>query len=436
MDSFCPNGRSLQRWGTIGFFLLQSSCAFRQRDPLPPSQAQPLPKSAAAKEEAEAAAEDAAAAEAASEAATPSGPLLPWEKETFSPRPGSSPDPLLEGAELACGEGDVSLHEAAEWLATHFSEHQGPSSIDFANFQLRRRGSPYVMPRLWAAQMTKLDAAAIESAVKEWAQQRPALGQYRCGVAAAQLEGGDYGVIVLQADVLVDLLPVPTKVETGTWLKLEARLLSSASEASVLLLPPDGLPRHLRTQLEGSTLKARFPIETAGTWLIQLMATVSGGPRPVAQMLVTAGIDPPQAPDERKVPGEGGIDNKASADDALFAAINEARADQGLPELKRNRRLDAVARAHSETMMSLGRISHDTGQGNPAFRVEEAGIHPKATGENVALAGSVVRLHRALWASPSHRENMLLRRWNEVGVAVLVGEDDLLYATQLYIDSD
>ncbi len=403
--------------------VLAASCKSAPRVKVPPKEAKPL----------------AVAGEGAEREASSPNPLaetLPWEESTFSPRPGSSPEPRLDGVAQTCGAGDASLHEVAQWLAAHFTEHQKSTSIDYANFHLRRAGVPYVMPRLWSAQMSEIDESAIGASVSEWAQQRESVGEYRCGVGAARLEDGTFGVIAIQADVLADLAPLPTAVEPGTWLDLSATLLVPGNEATVLLLPPEGMPRRLRTQLDGASVKARFPIETEGTWMVQLMATVSGGPRPVAQMFVTAGTHRPQAPDERPVPGEEGVEDDAAFDDALFAAINAARDDQGLPQVKRNRRLDVIARAHSDVMMKQGRISHDTGAGNPAYRVESAGIRPKATGENVALAASVVRLHRALWNSPSHRENMLLRRWDEVGVAVVLGGDQLLYATQLYIDSD
>ncbi len=409
----------------VPVLLFLGACQSQKPSELPPKDAKPLRSSAG--EAAPSSQEGRAVDEPKSE---------PWEETTFSPRPGSAPDPRLQAAEEACGVGDASLHEVATWLAQHFSEHEKATSIDFANFHMRRRGLPYVMPRLWSAQMSEVDGALVAESVGKWAHLRSSLGEYRCGVGAAQLRDGTFGVIVIQADVLADIQPLPTQVDAGIWLELDAQLLVSGTDATVLLLPPEGLPRKLRTKLEGTRVRARFPIETDGTWMVQLMATVSGGPRPVAQMSVTAGQRRPHAPDAHAVPGENGIDESAPRESALFAAINTARVDQGLPPLKRNRRLDAIARAHSEAMMRQGRISHDTGLGDPAYRVELAGLRPKATGENVALAGTVIRLHRALWNSPSHRENMLLLRWDEVGVAIVEGGDHSLYATQLYVDDD
>ncbi len=413
-----PEGRT--GWFCLGVVWTISGCV-NTAPPLPPAQAKPLAHKPAAKEE------------------TP--PPLPqedltWAPETSSPRPGSTPDPDLAAAEEACGAGDASLHEVAGWLAAHFNEHPAAVVIDYANFHLRRTGSPYVMPRLWSAQMSPMDGHVVAESVGKWARQRPPLGEFRCGLGAAQLQDGTFAVVVLQVDVLADLTALPTKTQSGTWLEFEAQLLVEATDAKVLLLPPIGLPRTLATKLEGSTVKGRLPVETSGTWLVQLMATVSGGPRPVAQMYVTADDPPPSAPDERPVPGEESIKSDQDPEDALLAAINGARKELNLPAVRRNRKLDHVALEHSQQMLKQGRISHDSGRGDPAFRVENAGIRPKATGENVALAASALRLHRALWGSPSHRENMLLRRWDEVGIAVVEGEGELLYATQLYIDSD
>jgi uncharacterized protein YkwD len=366
----------------------------------------------------------------------PAGPVLPWANQTYSPQPGAAPDPFLEQAESGCGRGDAALHDVAQFIAElHQKEGEAPN-LDVAKFHLSRHGAPYVMPRLWSASMTGISEEKVAESIRAWAQTRPALGEFRCGLGIARADDGSMVVSALQVDVLAEVKPVPTQVESGKWVDFEAQLLAPTSAATVLLLPPEGRPRHLNTKLKGNRAQARFSIETEGTWLIQLMATQAGGPRPVAQMLVTADDDPPQSLDSHPVPGEDSYDGSKKPTDALFELMNAAREDQGLPLLERNRRLDRAAGDHSRAMIEKGRISHDTGAGNPAYRIELAGLTPKATGENVALAGSVVRLHRVLWASPAHRENLLLRRWDEAGVAIVDDGEGSLYATQLFIDSD
>jgi len=361
---------------------------------------------------------------------------LPWAQETFSPQAGSTPEPRLEKAELRCGRGDAALHDAAQLLSDLEAQKNETPSLDVAKFHLMRLGSPYVMPRLWSAVVEGVSADDLAKSIGQWAKAREPLGEFRCGLGLTEKNDGSEVVTVLQVDVLADVKPIPTRVTSGTWLDFEAKLLAPTSAATVLLLPPEGPPRHLHTKLDQGRATARFSIETEGTWLIQLMATQSGGPRPVAQMMISADQEPPQSLEARAVPGESAFDSKKAPPDALFQLMNAARLDQGLPVLKRNRQLDRLAADHSRAMIAQGRISHDTGHGDPAYRLQLAGITPKATGENVALAASVVRLHRALWASPAHRENLLLRRWDEAGVAVIDDGTGSLYATQLFIDSE
>jgi len=305
--------------------------------------------------------------------------------------------------------------------------------LDEVTFELRRRGAPYVMPRMWAATVHPDDLGALTRHVKEWAEAARVLGVRRRGVGAAKKSGG-LVVAVLSVDVLAELAPLPTEVEPGTRLDLVAALAQSPTAASVVLLPPAGAPFSVDAELERGRLSARLTPTAPGPWLVQVMATHVGGPRPVAQAIFSVGEQPPSGYAEGEVPGESGFDAKARPDDALFALLNAARREQGLHPLRRNEALDRVAAAHCRAMKSRGQISHDTGLGDPARRVEEAGLRPQATGENVALARSVPRLHRVLWASPSHRENLLLRRWDEVGVAVLERGDGSLLATEVFID--
>lgn len=387
----------------------------------PPERAAPLPPSS--EEETEAGQDELDAL-----------PARPWAESTFSPQPGSVPDPELEAVAHACGQSDAALHDVAQWVAEAQAQIERTPSLDAIQFELRKRGSPYVMPRLWTAQARGVELSEIENSVSSWARSRAPRGELRCGVGLAEQNRMQF-FVVLQVDVAAELAPLPTQVETGEWVELNAHFLLPTTAASVLLLPPQGSPRTLNTQLEQQRARARFLIDTPGTWLVQIMATQEGGPLPVASALLSAGVERPARYDARPVPGEHADDPELSAEEALFAMVNAARQDQGLTLLRRNPQLDRAARQHSQRMLEQGRISHDTGHGNPARRVEMMGLHPRATGENVALAASPVRLHRALWNSPSHRENILHRPWSEVGIGIVQAEDGSLFATQLFMDN-
>lgn len=359
----------------------------------------------------------------------------PWTDQTFSPRPASPEDPELEEVVDVCGQGDAALHEVAQLVADSEAETGHTPSLDKVRFHLRRTGSPYVMPRLWSATMKGVGQEELKGHVADWAKTVPPMGEIRCGIGIHRSDDGSQTVSMIQVDALAELQPLPTQVSTGDSVKLKAKFLQPTSAATVVLLPPEGKPRTVDTKLRGDEARAQFSLSSPGTWLVQVMGTQTGGPRPVATALITAGEEPPGNHAAKPVPGERAFDPDLSAPDALFALMNAARKEEGLPLLKRNEKLDEIARAHSDAMLEAGRISHDTGKGDPAFRVAQAGINPKATGENVAMAQSVPRLHRVLWGSPSHRDNLLLRRWDQAGVAISRREDGSLFATQLFLDA-
>lgn len=358
----------------------------------------------------------------------------PWADQTVSPRPGSPPDPELDALVAACGKGDVALHEVAQLIANAEAETGEAPSMDEVGFHLRRTGSPYVMPRLWSATMSGVGQEELVGHIEEWSKMTPSVGELRCGVGLHRAANGSQTVTAIQVDAVADMKPLPTKVNTADWVELNAKFLLPTTAATVVLLPPEGPPRQVATDLRRDSAHARFSLSMPGTWLVQVMGTQQGGPRPVASALITAGEDPPGHHASKPVPGEGAFDPSLAPADALFELVNAARKEEGLPTLRRNKKLDRIALSHSEAMLEQGRISHDTGLGDPAYRVGAGGIKYKATGENVAMALTVPRLHRVLWASPSHRENLLLRRWDEVGIAIAERDDGSLFATQLFLD--
>ncbi len=99
-----------------------------------------------------------------------------------------------------------------------------------------------------------------------------------------------------------------------------------------------------------------------------------------------------------------------------------ARAESGEPPLARDARLDAIALEHARSMATARALAHDSGDGDPGARVQAAGLSWRALGENVAHGATLTLAHRALWASPSHRANMLRRDFEHVGVAAVRDE--------------
>jgi uncharacterized protein YkwD len=115
--------------------------------------------------------------------------------------------------------------------------------------------------------------------------------------------------------------------------------------------------------------------------------------------------------------------------------VNQARATEQSPPLLRDPALDALAQAHAEAMRRTRRIAHDAGDGDPKTRVEAANLDILAAGENVAHALDVARAHRALWASPSHRENLLEPRFDRIGIGMALDSDGSIWVCEVFADT-
>jgi uncharacterized protein YkwD len=118
--------------------------------------------------------------------------------------------------------------------------------------------------------------------------------------------------------------------------------------------------------------------------------------------------------------------------------INEQRAQQGLSALVWNDKLARVARLHSENMAHYKFFNHRGLDGLMVNeRADNLGIEWQAIGENIAYnrgyddpVGFTVKR----WMdSPSHKENILDKRWKETGIGVIVTPDGTYYLTQVFL---
>jgi uncharacterized protein YkwD len=166
--------------------------------------------------------------------------------------------------------------------------------------------------------------------------------------------------------------------------------------------------------------------------LIQVLATVSTGPRPVLEAMIHAGTTPPSQFVPSSAPGESAAAGAKDDDDGMLRMINAARASEQLAPLARDPALDRVAKAHSEEMLKARMVGHDVGTGDPAVRLRAANIRARIAGENVATASTLENAHRALWSSPSHRGNLLFDQFTKVGVAVIRAPDGMVWVTEMF----
>lgn len=363
-------------------------------------------------------------------------PALTWEATTRSPRApaAAAPATTKEAAALLsrCGSPDAALTGISRRNVALQQEGGEIMPPDELAFTLRAAGVPHAWPRAWSISGAGLGAADIEARASAWLSGWPTLGVRRCGVAQGTKPDGTVIVAVTAVDALADLAPLPTRARVGQWVTLEGKMLVPATAVKVVLLGPRGAPRTVVSSLSGARIRSSFAVDQPGAWLVQVLATVSTGPRPVLEAMIFAGSAPPSRFVRAPAPGEDAAKGAKDDEDALLRMMNAARAAERLPPLARDAALAALARAHSEAMIKARMVGHDVGSGDPAARLKAAGYEATIAGENVASSSSPEGAHRAIWASPSHRGNLLDRRYGRTGVAVVRDPSGRVWVTQLF----
>ena len=131
------------------------------------------------------------------------------------------------------------------------------------------------------------------------------------------------------------------------------------------------------------------------------------------------------------------IDDVKSQENEVIRLVNVERAKYGLPALKANWQLSRVARYISQDMVDKGYFSHTSPTyGSPFKMMESFGIRYSAAGENIAMGlRTPSEVMNAWMNSPGHRNNILNRSFNEIGVGLAKGPNGRLYWTQMFIKS-
>lgn len=330
----------------------------------------------------------------------------------------------------ACGATDPALVHVARAIAAAAADGAPTPDPDAIALLLRRMGVPHTRPRLLSAKgKAPLDVAALP---RELAKIRGHLGRPLCGVAITT-RGPDEIVVALAVDALADLAPLPVRARTGQWLTLDAKLHVPARSARLVVLGPRGLPRTVPTSLDARTqrTKARFVLDRPGDFTVQLVVELDEGPRPILEARVFADATPGETVETMPAPGEaagrGGTD--AAALERMIATL---RSEEAAGPLRRDAKLDVLAQRHADAMRAKRRAAHDVGDGDLGERFAAEGDTAKTIGENVAHARSLGLAHRALFASPSHRANLLRADYTHMGLAVAAADDGSVYVCEVF----
>ncbi|MGW7135681.1 CAP domain-containing protein [Streptomyces xanthophaeus] len=123
--------------------------------------------------------------------------------------------------------------------------------------------------------------------------------------------------------------------------------------------------------------------------------------------------------------GSGGSGTvNADAESAVLSLVNKERKAAGCDPLTANAKLNAAARAYSDTMARSGVMSHTGPDGSTmTSRVEAAGYAWSRLGENIARGQSDADAVMNAWMNSSgHRANILNCDFREIGVGLHKGD--------------
>jgi uncharacterized protein YkwD len=363
-------------------------------------------------------------------------PAVVWARNTRSPNPASAPDELHDIAEQ-CGELDARLSQVAFWLAQRGSVGGYGNDVDRLAFALRAAGTPYVWPAAWSRSTATAESSdQLSRSMSTWLGSLEQGPLRRCGLARFDLPERSVFVVVASM-VLADLVvPLPTRARVGQWLEFSASLRIDATDAKVILLGPTGEPAAIPTEQAGSMVRARFAAASPGQWLIQLLASGDTGPRPMLEAMLFVDVPPAPTFDAEPVPGETALGQDTDSELALDQMVTAMRQETRRPMMRRDRSLDHLAVEHAQSMRHAHRLGHDVGDGPTHERLAAANFRAHLAGENVAHAADAVRAHRTLWASPSHRSNLLHRGFARWGLGVVRDEDGSLWVCELFASRD
>lgn len=142
----------------------------------------------------------------------------------------------------------------------------------------------------------------------------------------------------------------------------------------------------------------------------------------------------PPAPINQPAPQSSGQVGATSLEMQMVDLINQVRAKNGLKPLNVNAKLMELARLKSQDMADNGYFDHKSPTYGYVFdMLGKAGVRFRGAGENIALAGSVTGAMNAFMNSPTHRANILMAGWTDVGVGIVPGARGTLVVTQIFI---
>jgi uncharacterized protein YkwD len=159
-------------------------------------------------------------------------------------------------------------------------------------------------------------------------------------------------------------------------------------------------------------------------------------PAPVPTPAPAPKPTPKPTPAPKPAPSPSPSPSGVAADEQkALALLNADRAAQGLPPVRLNAKLAALAGDYAQDMINRNFFAHNNPEGQTPFdRMRERGISFGYAGENLAINTSVAGAEQAFMNSPGHRANILNPRYTQVGIGVRYSRSGSVYVVQEFTD--
>jgi uncharacterized protein YkwD len=244
-------------------------------------------------------------------------------------------------------------------------------------------------------------------------------------------------LVVVAAEPLVEIDPPPRWLPQEAVLTFGGRLLPGFVGLRALLADPSGGVREIAVTVDAAgRFRGALPIGSApGRYVFELTAE-RGDRGPLVLYLLSIELSSSPPPEPGADAGEVGATSEPSAaEERMAALVAQFRAERGLPALRRDAALDAVARAHAEDMARNGFFGHvSPTRGDLDDRLRAGRANLARAGENLAFGPSAEAAFGSLLESPAHRANFLDPTFDRFGLAAATDGDSLVFDVVLGAD--
>jgi len=331
---------------------------------------------------------------------------------------------LVESLGLKGVRYDRHLSRAATEFAAQHAALGTPPPSEAIEFLLHSAVTPDYNASQYYVGTSAANGQALADAVKAALADPPSgSGPIMVGVGEADAPGTNYArrLCVLVARRPYEVYRTPRTVATNATWHVRGELPRGYSHAHANVLYPDGSlqPQHL--ELDGREFTLNIPAgKVPGLMLVGIDGNGSEGPGKLLQLSVEVGQPPRRSIEVAVAAPEPAFNTLAEAETYAFELLNADRERLGLPALKYDNELAAIARAHSKDMHDAGFFGHRSPTtGLAADRLIKADYRASAHAENLAENHTLAGAERSLMGSVGHRRNIVAKSFSHVGLGVV-----------------